>query len=466
MRAILGWFLVLAGILVALFGAAGIGGSYLPDAVDPGGTRVVGAIIIAVGLLLVAGGIRLIRSRPRVGRPERPPPKPARGLTRFHLVGSVAAGLLIAAAGVGAILYSNSFDGEVHSFRSARQCATITNADCYQLRTVTITGVDISHGRSGETDTVHFMDSDAPHEVAIHPGGLDASVLRTGSEGVATLWHGKYMYLDISGVRFATTANPIDQQRELRLVGYIVLGFVVFDAAALAGVYVYVRTRGRSRVKGLLPPSGVEITGYPILPLVLHPKAPGGRLLVWLVAVPLGLAFEFLYFAQYGQLVQWTIGVGTGLLVIAGAVWLLFLMPRSAIYVDEMTFGTVGVLGKRRAWARSEATRVVLKALARSRRTPPLPLAIVVGPDGRARMKFSAAAYDSGPMIQFAAALRVPIDEDSLEVPISPAQLEREIPGSVAWSIRYGQVLGAGIAVVLIAAILLVMALSSGPSHR
>jgi hypothetical protein len=467
-RAILGWFLVVVGILTVLLGAAGIGGSYLPGAEDPVGTRVVGAIIIAVGLLVAGGGIRLIRSRHRVPRTAPKLPRPARGLTRVHLVGSAAAAVLIAAGGVGAIIYSFSLDAEVQSFRSARQCATATDSECYQLRSVAITGVDVSHGRGDETDTVHFMDSNSLHEVAIHPGSLDSSVLRTGAEGVATLWRRKYTNMDVSNVAFATTDNPVGQQGEWRLIGFIVLGFVMFDVAALTGGFLYLRKRtaGRSGDTGGLPPSAVETTGYPILPFVLHPKPPRGRLLVWLVALPLGLAFEFLYFAQFGRLVQWTIGVGSALLVIAGAVWQLVVLPRSAIYIDEMSFGSVGAFGQRRSWARGEAARVVLKSLVRSRRTPALPFAIVVGPDGRARLTFSAALYDADSFVQFAAALRVPVDADSLEVPITPAQLEREIPGSVSWSLRHGQVLGAGLVVVLIALVLLAVELSSGPSHR
>jgi len=474
-RSILGWLLVVAGILVVLLGAAAVGGSYLPDAQDPVGTRIVAAIVIAVGLLLGAGGIRLIRSGRRIARAAPKQPRLARRFTRVHAVGYAAAVVLGAAFGVGAIIYSFSLDGEVQSFRSSHRCSTAPDANCYQLRDVVITGVDISHGRGGETDTVHFTDSGSSQEVAIHPGALDSSVLRTGAEGVATVWHGKYTNLDVSGLSFATFDNPVGQRGEWRLIGIVVLGSFLLQAAVLGGGFLYLRRRAaaRSADEGgllgsaeLLPPSAIGTTGYPILPLVLHPSPPKSRLLVWLVALPIALVGEFFYFAQYGRVVQWIVGVSSALLVVVGAVWQFVLLPRSAIYVDDMSFGTVSGLGRRKYWARGEATRVVLRTLNRGRRTAPVLVAMVVGPDGRARTRFSVLLYPEDALTQFAAALRVPLDMDSLETPITPTQLEKEIPGSMSWAIRHATALGAGIAIVLIAGLLLVVGLNSGPTQR
>ena len=464
-RSILGWFLVIVGILSIGAGAIAVVASYDPSTQDAGSTRLGGAIFIGFGLVLAVPGILLIRSGRRIARAAPKQPRPARGFTKAHLVGYSAAILLGAAFGVGAIIYSFSLDGEVRSFRSSHRCTTAPEANCYQLRNVVITGVDISHGRGGETDTVHFTDSGALQEVAIHPGDLDSSVLRTGAEGVATFWHGKYTNLDVADESFATTDNPVGQRGEWRLIGFTVLGAVVFQAAILTGGFLYLRRRKAS--PAVPPPrSAVETTGYPILPLVLHPIRRKSWLLVWLVAVPLGLVFEFLYFMQYGRVVQWAIGIGSAILVIAGAIWQLVLLPRSAIYVDDLSFGKVSGFGRRKSWDRSEAARVVLKLLYRGRRTPALPMAFVVGPDGRARMRFTAALYDEDSYARFAAALRVPLDVDAAAVPISPAQLEKEIPGSMSWAARHATALGAGMAIVLGAVILLAIVLSSGPSHR
>ncbi len=373
--------------------------------------------------------------------------------------------MLGAGFGVGAIIYSFSLDGEVQSFRSSHQCTAAPDANCYQLRNVDITGVDISHGRGGESDTVHFTDSGASQEVAIHPAGLDSSVLKTGAQGVATVWHEKYTNLDVSGVSFATIDNPVGQRGEWRLIGIVVLGSLFFQASLLGGGFLYFQRRKASQA-ALPPRSSVETTGYPILPLVLHPSAPKSRLLVWLVALPIALAGLYFYVAQYGRIAQWTVGLASALLVVMGLVWQFVLLPRSAIYVDDLTFGTVSGLGRRKSWARAEAARVVLKSLDRGRRTPALPLAIVVGTDGRARTRFSALLYPEQAVTQFAAALRVPLDMDSLEIPITPAQLEKEIPGSMSWAIRHATALGAGIAIALIAVVLLAVGLSSAPTQR
>ena len=464
-RSILGWLLVVAGILVVLLGAAGIGGSYLPDAQDPVGTRVVGAIVIAVGLLLGAGGIRLIRSARRIARATPKQPGPDRRLTKLGTVGYAAAFLLGAAFGVGALVYSFSLDGEVQSFRSSHPCTTAPDANCYQLRNVVITGVDISHGRGGETDTVRFTDTGAPQEVAVHPGGLDSSVIMTGAEGTATIWHGKYTNLDVAGMDFATLDNPVGQRGEWREIGIIVLGTVLFQVAILGGGFFFIRRRMQSQGR-ILPRSAVETTGYPILPFVLHPSVPKSRSVVWFVALPLALAFEFIYFAQYGRVVKWTIEVASAVLLAWGAFWQLVLVPRSAIYVDDLSFGTVSGFGRRKSWDRSEAARVVLMSLDRGRRMPALPSAFVVGTDGRARMRFSAALYDEDSYTNFAAALRVPIDESAVAVPIKAAQLEKETPGSMSWAARHTTALGTGMAIVGGGVLLLLFQFGAGPSHR
>jgi hypothetical protein len=465
LRQIGGWFLVVAGVLVILAGVIAIAASYDPSTPDAGSTRLGGWIFIGFGLVLAMPGILLIRSGRRIARAAPKQPGPAGRFTRLHLVGYSAAVLLGAAFGVGAIIYSFSLDGEVQSFRSSHRCTTAPDANCYQLRNVVITGVDVSHGQSGEMDTVDFMDSGSLREVAIHPRGLDSSVLRAGVQGVATLWHGKYTNIDVADESFATTDNPVGQREEWRLIGITVLGVVALQAAIFTGGFLYLRRRKASRA--VLPPrSAVETTGYPILPLVLHPSLPKSRSLVWFVALPIALVFEFFYFAQYGSVVQWTIGAASTLLLAWGAIWQLVLVPRSAIYVDDLSFGKVSGFGRRKSWDRSEAARVVLRSLDRGRRMPALPAAFIVGPDGRARMRFSAALYDEDSYTRFAAALRVPLNADAVAVPIAPAQLEREIPGSTSWAARHATALGAGMAIVGGAVILLILELSSGPSHR
>jgi hypothetical protein len=465
LRQIGGWFLVVAGILVILAGVIAIASSYDPSTPDQGSTRLGGAIFIGFGLVLAVPGILLIRSGRRMARAAPKQARPERRLTKFHLVGYSAAVLLGVGFGVGAIVYSFSLDAEVQTFRSSHRCPTTPDVNCYQLRNVVITGVDISHGRGGETDTVRFTDSGTPQEVAIHPGSLDSSVLRTGAEGVATVWHGKYTNLDVSDVSFATFDNPVGQRGEWRLIGITVLGTVLLQAAVLGGGFLYFRRRKASQA-ALPPRSPVETTGHPILPLVLHPSLPKSRSVVWFVALPLALVFEFFYLAQFGSVVQWTIGTVSALLLAWGGFWQLVLVPRSAIYVDDLSFGKVSGLGRRKSWDRTEAARVVLKSLYRGRRAPDLPTAIVVGPDGRARTRFSVLLYPEEALTQFAAALRVPLDMDSLEPPITPTQLEKEIPGSMSWAFRHATALGGGIAIVVGAVILLAIELSSGPSQR
>jgi hypothetical protein len=187
---------------------------------------------------------------------------------------------------------------------------------------------------------------------------------------------------------------------------------------------------------------------------------------VWLLLLPVGLVIEFFYLDQFGRAAQWTIGAASALLVAWGAIWQFVLVPRSGIYVDELSFGTISGLGRRKSYARGDAAHVALKSLYRGRRAPAVPLAIVVGPDGRARMRFSALLYAEDALSQFATGLRVPLVVDSMDVSITSEQLEKEIPGSTSWAVRHAAALGAGLAIVLGAVIVLFVELNSGSSHR
>jgi hypothetical protein len=478
-RRILGWFLIVVGVLIVLSGAIAIIASYDPTTQDPGGTRLGGGIFIGFGLLLAGPGMVLV-IKARSGKSEVPPkrPRPAPGLRKAHLVGSAASAVLLGALGVGAIIYSLTLDAAASDFKSAHRCTTpSTDANCYALRNIAIVGVDVSQSRSGETDTVHFVDAGSSRQVALHPGNRDPSVLRTGAEGVATLWQGKYTNLDVGGESFATFDNPVGQQGEWRLIGLFAVGLALLNAVvigvgirqlrklAAAGLIGSSAPRG---IDELLPQSTVVTSGYPGLPLVLHPIPFTRQVPVWtlLIAVPV-VAIEVISLAHYGPLVQWGLGGGLALLLVALFGWQILSRRRAAIFVDDLSFGTVDGLGRHRSWPRGEATRVALRSVARGRRTAPLEVALVIGPDGHARMSVPARLYDSDSLRQFAAALRVPFDDDPEAIPIGPSVLEREIPGSVPWSLRHANALGAAIAIVLIASVSAFALLAGiGPTHR
>lgn len=474
-RLILGWFLVVFGVLVVLFGAIAIAGSYDPSIQDPGSARIGGAVVIAIGFMFTAPGVFLLMKARRLRRamPEQPrQTRPAPRLTLAHVVGSAAGAIAVVALGVAALVYSHTLDDAAQSFRSAHQCAATGDSNCYQLRDVVITGVDVSHGNQGESDTVHFTDAGSLQEVVIDPGDRDSSVLRTGADAVATMWRGKYTNLKVAGVSFATTDNPVGQRGEWRLLGYIGIGLGLLYATVAVALVRQLRKRSAAEASSqgtplgtfeLLPQSAVIASGYPILPLVLHPK-PLGRL-AWFLLLPLaaGLGLVFGFLGQFGAVVQWLAGSALA----AAFVWMLVYRRNSGIFVDEMTFGTMGGLGRKRSWARNDAARVVVMNVDRGRRTGPLALALVVGPDGRARMRFAAEFYDAESLRQFLAALRVPLETGADGDLVRTAELEKQIPGSTRWSMRHAGAVGGGMAIVAIVVFGAVMLMIGvGPSHR
>ena len=466
-RRILGWFLIVLGVLVVLFGAIAIAGSYIPGTQDPGSARIGGAIFIAFGLLVAAPGVFFLIKARRPGQGAPRPPRPAPGLTKAHVIGSVAGGIAVAALGAASLFYSHTLDDAAQSFRSAHLCTSTGDSNCYQQHEVVVTGVEISHGNQGEIDTVHFTDAGSPQEVVIFPFGRDTSVLRTSADAIATLWRGKYTNLDVSGVSFATTDNPVGNQGQYRFLGFLGLGLGLLYAGGVIALFRYGKkssslSAGPLGTQELLPQSVVTTSGYPILPLVLHPK-PLGRFARFLV-LPLiaGFGLVFGYLRQLGPVAQWA----TASALAAGFVWMLIYRRNSGIFVDEMTFGKMGGLGRRRSWARNEGARVVVKIVDRGRRAGSLRIALVVGPDGRARMRFATELYDAESLRQFAAALRVPLESVADENPVAPAQLEKEIPGSMPWPERHSTALGGGMVIVLIAIFAAILLVGLGPSHR
>jgi hypothetical protein len=415
---------------------------------------------------------RLRKATPKEPRQRRPAPK----LTMAHVVGSAAGSLAVVALGVAGVIYSHTLDDASQSFRSAHECAATGDSDCYQLRNVVITGVEVTHGNQGEIDMVHLIDAGSPQEVVIFPFGRDTSVLRSGADAVATVWRGKYTNLKVSGVSFATTDNPAGQQGEYRLLGYFGIGLGLVYATVTIALFRQLRKKpsGKSASQNaplgtseLLPQSVASSSGYPILPLVLHPK-PIGRL-AWFLLLPLvsELGLVLGYLPQFGAAVQWVVGSALALVTVAFLVWMVVFRPRTGLFVVEMSFGMITGFGRRRSWARNEASRVVVKNVDRARRSAPIVLALVVGPDGRALMRFPADFYDKESLRQFAAALRVPLDSGADEALVTPAQLEKEIPGSVSWSMRHANAVGGAMAIVAIAVLAVVMLLIGvGPSHR
>jgi hypothetical protein len=392
------------------------------------------------------------------------------------MIGTAASSILLLALGVGAFIYSASLDADANSFKSAHLCTSAGAADnCYLLRDVVITGVDVSQRKQGETDVVYFTDAGSAHELTIQ-NQSETAVLRTGAHGVATLWRGKYTTLDVGGWSFATTDNPVGQQGEWRLIGFIGIGYGLVSGMLAVGGIRMLRKRAAPQAPGLgglldtnelLPASTAGTAGYPGLPLVLRPIPLTRQVPAWfLFAGAAAIAIEIWSLGRFGPLAQWGIGGGLAVLLVGLFGWQVVSRKRVALFVDDMSFGRVDGLGRRKSWPRNEAARVVVRLVARGRRATPFALAAVVGPDGAARFTFPARLYDAESLGQFAAALRVPLDADMSGTVL--AEIEREIPGAVSWPVRHATALGAGIAIVLIVAVVAVMVATGdfGPTHR
>jgi hypothetical protein len=473
----LGWFLIVFGVLLALLGLAGILGSYSPGVVDPNGARIAGVVIIGIGLAICGGGVWVVRRTPKAQRAPLDTAvqfeKALRREVRRSLIGIAVSAALLLLIGVGALIASLAQDGDVSSFKSASLCRPgVSNTDCYEQRSISITGVDISQGRSGENDTVHFLDDGIAHQVSLHPGNRDSSVLRTGATGTAILWHGRYTNLEVAGIAFSTDENPVGQQGVARLVAFMGIGGGLL---MLAG-FRYIRG---GRQLGVViaaadsspqPQLGLESTGltagYPGLPLVIRPKPFMERVkpLAWLFGLVL-LFVTYVALAQYGAGPQLLMVGAEVIFLVSFVAWQLLMSRNTALFVDELNFGSTDALGRRIAHARNEAARVVGRTVwNRKNRISTYPIAFVLGADGRPLLRIMPRFYEAGAVSQFAAALGVPYEDEP--VPVTPAELNKEIPASTPWIARHSTASGAVLAVVLIGVVSAAILLVGVPNHR
>ena len=481
-RRILGWVLTVLGVLVALFGLIAILGSSEPGVTDPAGARTGGVVFIVVGLVVAAAGIYLLLRAARNARvakrivltPEQRQLAVRRQLRNSLLIYS-AGSLLALLVGLFSYLYSQSLASDVASFESAVSCTTNPGAsNCYQLRNVSITSVDVTHNRQGETDRVKFLDAGSSFEVSIQPGNLDSSVLRTGAAAVATLWRGRYTNLEVAGTSFATADNPVGQRDEYRTIALIgiVIGLLTAGAIPL-GVRGLRRLGGQRAAAELLPGQGGSdsddlTVSYPGLPFLIRPRPLSKRVPWWvLLILPGFLLLTYVSVSPYGPASQWTFTSLAALCIALLVAWNLLTNRNSHLFVDDMTFGAVDAFGRRRSWPRSEAARIVRRTVQdTSTQRRPYDVVIVVGTDDRARLRVMTQLYGRNELRQYASALGVPFDESLAAVPVSRAELTNEIPASGSWLSRHSVAAGVLLAVVLITVLSAVAVLTSGPNHR
>lgn len=186
------------------------------------------------------------------------------------------------------------------------------------------------------------------------------------------------------------------------------------------------------------------------LPLAIKPNARN--------AVPLWIGLS----ALAGLAIYWVVKVhvrGSGLLITAAVIGviaaLLVLLRRryysgTSLFVDQHEAGLIPAFGQRKAVSPATIRNIALRRVRYGKSS--VDRLIVVGKDGRALLAVNWVGFSVADATLFAAALRVPVDENW--EPVTASKLDREIPGAVSGVDRFATVLG-----VLVAAALLVVIL-------
>jgi len=187
------------------------------------------------------------------------------------------------------------------------------------------------------------------------------------------------------------------------------------------------------------------------LPLAIKPNARN--------AVPLWVGLVALVgFAAY-SVVKFRLS-GTGLLITGAvacgfAILVLWLRRRyysgTSLFVDQHEAGLIPAFGRRKAVSPATIRNIALRRVRYGKSS--VDRLIVVGKNGRALLAVNWVGFSVADAALFAAALRVPIDEN-WEL-VTASKLDREIPGAVSGVDRYATVLGVVVAIALFVAILI-----------
>ena len=157
-----------------------------------------------------------------------------RQLRNFLIIFS-AISLVTLIVAVVSFQHSLSFAADVDVLDTAVECTSNPgDSNCYQMRDVSITSVDVTQSRYGaEIDDVKFVDDGVAHELSIRPGKQDSSALRAGGSAVAVLWRGRYTQLQVAGTTFVTSDNPVGERNQFRTMAWFGILLCLGVAAAI-----------------------------------------------------------------------------------------------------------------------------------------------------------------------------------------------------------------------------------------
>jgi hypothetical protein len=220
---------------------------------------------------------------------------------------------------------------------------------------------------------------------------------------------------------------------------------------ATTGALAPALTVANAEVDGLLQ---AELLRHPetiSLPLSIKPNQRN--------AVPLWIGLLALVGIAGYWVIKFHVG-GAGLLITGAVtgglavllVWFRYrYYSRTSLFVDQQETGLRPAFGRRKAVQRARIRNIALRRVTSGRQSANW--LIIVGRDGRAMLPINGAGFSVADAALFAAALRVPVDDDWESVTAS--KLDHEIPGAVAGVYRYATVLGALVGIVLVVVIVI-----------
>ncbi|HKV30502.1 MAG TPA: hypothetical protein VJT14_05750 [Candidatus Dormibacteraeota bacterium] len=364
------------------------------------------------------------------------------------------------AGGSALLVAANELDAAVQTYRNATPCrGAVTTATCYTTVTGTLAKFSVTHGKTGDTADMTLQLRDGTRSTWAKTNWQQEDALHVGAPIQAEFYQGAITAVYLGAIGIETKDSPIYKQSDLRLGAVLIptLGLIIAMAtfitmrgqkqATVGSLVAIDTTLPIAEQEALLrhallqdPPAETpSVTAGPqpsvTLPFTLRPHPMPTRRPWWvgLIALGLGVPSFVLRMRTPGPIAEVVLGATVATIVAAVAFHWRYRNGRRTV-VDDFSVRRVSLLGAVRVVSRSDVARLACPNIMTFGMASPERRLLLLDASGRCLLALPRYYSTEGEATQFAAALRVPLDNELRSSLTTPSRLRRTVPGAVSWS--------------------------------
>lgn len=350
---------------------------------------------------------------------------------------------------------------DIAEYQAAHECPQPVPS-CYQTVRGVVTGASFESGSSGTSGSITVRTPNGTEDIAVGSIDLSRDAVHAGDQVEVRYWNGKAVVLLIHGDQFSTVNDPSAELASTPS-GLFLFGFITaIGVFSLLTGFWSARRLGRLKTTAPAPSHpGAELRYVGPAASEADPQTvvfrPSSRNLPlpWIVFGVFGVVLVAKAAADVQSGLRghgWIAPIADGVLVVAFVVFIPLLrivsFRTSRVLVGPQVVTLTGIGGK--SCDRAAISRIV-KVSSASSRTIPIPMALLVDRDNRTLMRIGRG-FDVDAVARL---LGVPV-EGNWEA-TSAGELARRYPGSVSSLTVNATAVGALIAVVIMAVVVIVM---------